>query len=1706
MTRYIQNFLMLLLVFLSQLLYSQTYPVQAVPTVISPYSSKITDYSNAMVNCINLQLVTTDLLVQNRPAQLHLKIQGNGITAQSNPILSGIQPVYLNGGEILSLTSADLAGYFRYQNLQGLTTTQYSEPLPDGVYTICFQVYDVVTRKWLSQNSCATIYLMLNDPPQLNLPSNNEQIPSSDFPNIIFSWTPRHMNATNVSYDYELKEILDPNLDPAFAFELSPLLHKEEGLRTTTLLYDISKPTLIPGKRYAWRVKAISTSGLAENSVFKNNGFSQIHSFTYNSNCDAPRYLLSEQQSQSRVKLMWQGENTHKKYHVQYRKANVENAEWFEVYTVNTQTILQDLEAGFTYEFRVGATCDATQFGTAQSYVYSGIQTFEIDKDENATAYNCGIVPDIEVTNQQPLGAMVINETFMAGDFPVKVLSVQGSSGVFTGTGYIQVPYLFDTRIGVVFDNIRINSDYQLVGGMVETTYDPEWGNVDYVNDLVEVNQQDVKVDFPIDTIEVRNGEIVVTGPNGQTETFPGGKDTVITDSTGNSYYVDADGNVSGPHKQAPGGKPTPENTDGVDKNGEVTALTAEGIKVTFEKINNETQYAFDQVLYKKVLTKEYKEVSGEFVPFKAVPNGKEDKILAKVAITDNNVNADSLIFRTQNGVQINAERVGTTNDFVLKLKGAQKFAWEEVQAAIKQGAKYKVAGVFNFVHISPKTVNVKLVPTSSTVNVSNKIAEIKAIYNQLAIDVQIDVEEPFDIATYLVNDQLPTEDAFGDLSTYSTAQNAIIDAFKKAPGRTMQQAYYLFVTDKDASNGQGGYMRLNNQFGFIFSNTAHTIAHELGHGVFKLEHPFKQYKNKGLKQGDTQGLMDYANGTELLFTDWKQINDPAFKLYAFQGQSDGELAGKVWFTPDWKPFKISDVDTTCNGVRVPVGTVPGLFVDGVCYSATFDEENKFTGYKNEDKPIEITYITLSDNDPIYLYKQDMRYSCGPHPTYKAVRYKYAIEKKENIDYNNNDEIKFNSNWECPQTNVNETYFDIANFELPQGLRFNKVEEIKPEIIDYAVTKLNALIAKNNVGYTYDTEMTNSQLAHIYIDKDVPVGGNDLMKLDHRFVYLSEYTKSLDKGIDIYVLYQKVDMLFNNWNEYAKQVFTKSNLANKNAILITVPYFTESNTIGISDYSVSYFLPGVYAKGIDIATKNIVKQEASWGRRNQYLNPDYQTIFNTQVENFIEQVYTQTHKPSVIYLGLRYADGTIEVIPNTEKIYKPGNAFLKTIILKDNKYYNEIIRLQKPWYSREKEGDYLGGAPTTEYNPDYQEELLRYEIRKASLLELASENKEQDWLDYDNSIQFKEKQLDEQTAAKYITGYAFKGGFAQWTEDLAVVYGGTTNSPPVYEFSNTYNKDGWSTLGPLVYGTIDIASLALSPWALDAMPESIGLFYALKRGDALNTTLYTSAIVIPVLTTGQLRAGMIAKNLATDTKLFFRGSVYTLKADGKLAKVSTSYTRGRILEFFKFSDNAVTPTEIDNFVSAFNKKEIKGSDVKSILNESSESVRASKFKSLSKLVSNDIKVGDIIADVAVQQVKVGTSNKIVIIGRQMKDHVYKVADELILKGKYVEVLDDKYLKKMYDIGYEFVIDGKTWTVNSAWDDMVKNPAWDKYRDAKGYIIDKYLDKTPMYKLNKLWIEKAQIDGATIIDIGYPKGVDLPISTFYEMEKSTVKWK
>jgi polyhydroxyalkanoate synthesis regulator phasin len=466
--------------------YAQLYPVQLTPVFNSPYSLKLSDYATSMDAKMQLLINPTDISINNRQVRLKFSIQGNGINAKSTDFIQGENPIFINGGELQTLTNVDIAALFRLENLQGISAVQYANPLPEGMYDFCFEMYDFATNQKISQKSCSMLYLILNDPPLLNTPQRNEQIAATDFPNILFTWTPRQINATNVSYTYELKELLDPSIDPQYGFQMAPLLYQETDLRSTAMVYDLGKPNLIPGKRYAWRVRAVSMSGLSENSIYKNDGYSEVFSFKYTPSCNAPTFLLSESQSTKSVKITWQGVPEHTRYQLQYKKQDVRNAQWFSSSSLNTQSLITNLEPGVTYEFRVGSSCDAATEGV-QSFTYSGISTFTTPTETNGVkAYNCGIIPKISIQNQKPIDNLIVSETFTAGDFPVTILELDEQRNPYSGRGYIIVPYLADTKIAVEFSNITINTDYQLINGLVETSYNPDWKNVADIGNVLE--------------------------------------------------------------------------------------------------------------------------------------------------------------------------------------------------------------------------------------------------------------------------------------------------------------------------------------------------------------------------------------------------------------------------------------------------------------------------------------------------------------------------------------------------------------------------------------------------------------------------------------------------------------------------------------------------------------------------------------------------------------------------------------------------------------------------------------------------------------------------------------------------------------------------------------------------------------------------------------------------------------------------------------------------------------------------------------------------------------------------------------------------------------------------------------------------------------------------------------------------------------------
>jgi hypothetical protein len=510
MYSYIKTHIVLLLLSIPFFGIAQS-PVQVTAQMIPPYSVTLADYATANSDRLVVNLLLGDVTEFNRQVTLKLSVEGNGIAVQSADVVAGVSPITLDGGIPLRLTNIDLRPYFQIENLVGISPVQYSKPLPAGLYKFCFEAYDYLTGRLISKKSCAIAYIVLNDPPILNLPVRNENIVVKDPQNIIFNWTPRHINATNIQYEFTLAEIWDTNIDPQAGFLASRPLY-QTITQSTTLLYGPAQTPLLPDKTYGWRVRAIAVDGINELSLFKNSGYSEVYHFNYTKQCSPPQYILAESNTYNAAQVFWQGVD-HQKYQVQYRKKDGNNSGWFEVNAYNENAKIQRLEENTAYEYRVGGQC-----GENGGYTYSRLFEFTTTT-RGESNFTCGVTPEQHIDNQEPLQTLVVNDMFTAGEFPITVKRVttgnteapavgevaQGGNGRFSGWGYITVPYLADTKIKIGFADIKINTDYELIDGVLVTDYDPNWNGMDDVSDEIEV------VTDAIDTVGDVAGDVIDT-------------------------------------------------------------------------------------------------------------------------------------------------------------------------------------------------------------------------------------------------------------------------------------------------------------------------------------------------------------------------------------------------------------------------------------------------------------------------------------------------------------------------------------------------------------------------------------------------------------------------------------------------------------------------------------------------------------------------------------------------------------------------------------------------------------------------------------------------------------------------------------------------------------------------------------------------------------------------------------------------------------------------------------------------------------------------------------------------------------------------------------------------------------------------------------------------------------------------------------------
>jgi len=367
-------------------------------------------------------------------------------------------------------------------------------------------------------------------------------------------------------------------------------------------------------------------------------------------------------------------------------------------------------------------------------------------------------------------------------------------------------------------------------------------------------------VPYTITSTDIADSKFTTNGSGGGTITLGNGQTlavsnlpTTVQDAAGTIYQADDKGKLTKVGSNS-------SNAGTMLATANLTVVDASKGTVTFAP-TSDMKYAFDawQKAYdgnsnwsKRYETLPISGQSGKYrVSSKLMVPGEADKALAIINLNDKSLIADSVRFVNAKGTLFERKKI-TDNSCELSLVGGPAGDAQEVYAIYPapqgegQGVRSYTLGKLLVATYEPKTINLALVPVNGAVLDSKTIEEeLKKVYEPLGIDFNLTTKDKFEYEA-LKTASLKVEGS-GLLSVYTDQMKALNAAFV-AKGDYDKNTIYLFAIDQpESQDGKSieGVMPRGQQFGYLFVQGEKgdaqglTAAHEIGHGVFQLQHAF---------------------------------------------------------------------------------------------------------------------------------------------------------------------------------------------------------------------------------------------------------------------------------------------------------------------------------------------------------------------------------------------------------------------------------------------------------------------------------------------------------------------------------------------------------------------------------------------------------------------------------------------------------------------------------------------------------------------------------------------------------------------------------------------------------------------------------------------------------------------------------------------------
>lgn len=182
--------------------------------------------------------------------------------------------------------------------------------------------------------------------------------------------------------------------------------------------------------------------------------------------CAMPTEIVEESIDRSTMRISWTPDYGHNDYEFKYKLADDLGAEWVMVNTTQPFVEITDLLTNQIYDYQISEVC---QGGTGMVSVPQ--DSFLMEKPSlNNGLYVCGLLTEVDLSNETPLPTLNPGDTIIAFDFLVSVTEATGGGGYFSGKGDINLPYFNKAKFSFAFDDIFVNDAYRMVGGYMEAT------------------------------------------------------------------------------------------------------------------------------------------------------------------------------------------------------------------------------------------------------------------------------------------------------------------------------------------------------------------------------------------------------------------------------------------------------------------------------------------------------------------------------------------------------------------------------------------------------------------------------------------------------------------------------------------------------------------------------------------------------------------------------------------------------------------------------------------------------------------------------------------------------------------------------------------------------------------------------------------------------------------------------------------------------------------------------------------------------------------------------------------------------------------------------------------------------------------------------------------------------------------------------------